>query len=322
MSYFLGIDGGATKTHIVFSDANGCLVGKGQSGPSNYHIVGVEPAAANLTAAISQALAESDVAPADVKAICAGMAGFDGPSDQKSLHDILTSVLVNCGLVCPWRSVNDAVVAWAGAFHGDPGALIAAGSGTVAFAVGASGRSARADGLGHWLGDAGSGFDIGRGGLRAALAALDGRGPATCLTDQFRNIAGFSSREWIGWIAALDASISHAHLQLRSFAPFVVQAAASGDAVARTILKDAGAALASSAASVLRKVGLLTDPQVATAGSVLASSSCLRQAFGAALNDQLPGCQIVPGRAGPAQGAALLARKPDLVPQDAFQAQG
>ena len=173
--------------------------------------------------------------------------------------------------------MNDAVVAWAGAFHGGPGALIAAGSGAVAFAVGANGCSARADGLGHWLGDAGSGYDIGRGGLRAALAALDGRGPATGLTEHFRAIAGSSSQEWIGWIAGLDSSIAHAHRQLRSFAPMVAQAAASGDAVARSILNEAGAALANTAASALRKVGLLTDPQVATAGNVLAHSSCLRQ---------------------------------------------
>ena len=116
-----------------------------------------------------------------------------------------------------------------------------------------------------------------RGGLRAALAALDGRGPATHLTEHFRAIAGSSSQEWIGWIAGLDSSIAHAHRQLRSFAPMVVQAAASGDTVARSILNEAGAALANTAASALRKVGLLTDPEVATAGNVLAHSSCLRQ---------------------------------------------
>lgn len=322
MAYFLGIDGGATKTHIILSNGTGRLVGEGQSGPSNYHIVGVEQAAANLNEAISQALVESAVAPADVKASCAGMAGFDGTSDQKSVQYILTSVLAACGLHCTWRSVNDSVVAWAGAFHGGPGALIASGSGAVAFAVGETGCSARADGLGHWLGDAGSGYDIGRRGLRAALDALDGRGPATRLTEHFRAIAGNNSQEWINWIAGLDSSISHAHYQLRSFAPSVMQAAASGDDAARTILNEAGAALANTAASVLRKVGLLTDPQIATAGTVLAHPSCLRQAFCAALKKHLPGCQIVPARAGPAHGAALLARNPDLVPQDALQAHG
>ena len=319
VAYFLGIDGGATKTHIVLSNGTGRLVSERQSGPSNYHIVGVEQAAANLTEATAQALAESDVVPNDVKAACAG---FDGISDQKSVHNILTSMLKACGLSCPWRSLNDSVVAWAGAFHGNPGALIAAGSGAVAFAVGENGRSARADGLGHWLGDAGSGYDIGRRGLRAALAALDGRGPATRLSEHFRAIAGNSQQEWIGWIAGLDSGISHAHDQLRSFAPSVVQAAASGDAVARSILNEAGATLASTAASVLRKVGLLTDPKVATAGTVLEQPSCLRQAFRAALIAHLPGCQIVPARAGPAHGATLLARNPDLVPQDALQAHG
>ena len=300
----------------------GRLVGEGQSGPSNYHIVGIEQAASNLSAAISQALAQSAVSPSDVKAACAGMAGLDGASDRKQMHQVLTSALKASGMQCPWRSLNDSVVAWAGAFQGNPGALIAAGSGSVAFAVGENGRSARADGLGHWLGDTGSGYDIGRRGLRAALAALDERGPATRLSRHFRAIAGSSQQEWISWIAELDSSISHAHEQLRSFAPPVFAAAASGDAVARSILNEAGAALAGTAASVLRKVGLLTDPQVATAGSVLEQPSCLRQAFSFELNALLPGCQIVPARAGPAFGAALLAGDSDLVPQDALQVCG
>ena len=322
MAYFLGIDAGATKTHIVLSDRTGRLVGEEQGGPSNYHIVGIEEAGANMCAAISRALADSAAAPADVQAACAGMAGFDGPSDTGNVHHILTSVLAGCGLVCPWQSVNDSVVAWAGAFHGGPGALVAAGSGAVAFAVGANRRSARADGLGHWLGDAGSGYDIGRSGLRAALAALDGRGPGTCLAEHFRAIAGRSPQEWIGWLADLDTSISHAHFQLRSFAPFVAQAADSGDTVALSILNEAGAALADTAVSVLRKVGQLTASRVATAGTVLANSSHLRQAFRATLSAQLPGCRIVPAQGEPAHGASLLARKPALMPRDALQTRG
>ncbi len=322
MAYYLGIDGGATKSHIVLSNGTGRQVGEGQSGPSNYHIVGVEQAAANLSAAISQALTRSAVSPTEVKATCAGMAGFDGSSDEKNMHQILTTALRASGLQCRWRSLNDSVVAWAGAFHGEPGALIASGSGAVAFAVGENGRSARADGLGHWLGDAGSGYDIGRRGLRAALASLDQRGPATCLTEQFRAIAGSTQKEWIGWIAGLDSGISHAHQQFRSFAPSVFEAAASDDAVARLILSEAGAALASTAASVLRKVDLLDEPQVATAGSVLEQPSRLRQAFRDALNADLPGCQIVPARSDPARGAAMLASNSDLVPQDTLQVCG
>lgn len=323
MEYFLGIDGGATKTHTVLTDASGRPLGEGQSGPSNYHIVGEERAGANIAASTSHALAECKaVSPACVKAACAGVAGFDGPSDRASVHRLLHKALAECEVDCRCRCVNDSVVAWAGAFEGNAGALIASGSGAVAFAVGPDGRSARADGLGHWLGDVGSGFYIGRRGLRAALAALDGRGPSTCLADRFRNIAGCSQQEWIGWIAKLDTAIDYAHLQLRSFAPFVTQAAAEGDSVALAILKESGAALASTAAAVLRKVGLLDGAQVATAGTLLTGSSHLRRAFCAALTAQLPDCLIVPARTNPALGAALLARSPAVLPQNVLQTGG
>lgn len=320
--YFLGIDGGATKTHVVLSDRTGGLVAEAKDGPSNYHIVGAGQAGRNIAAAISQALAESTVDPADVQSACAGMAGFDGPSDMENVQQLLKSVLEGCGFICPWHSVNDSVVAWAGAFLGGPGALIAAGSGAVAFAVGCNGISARADGLGHWLGDAGSGFNIGRAGLRAAVAALDGRGPATCLADSFLAIAGRLRQEWVAWIADLDTSISHAHFQLRSFAPFVTQGAGCGDSVALSILDDAGAALAATAASAVRKAGHFSTPRVAITGSVLEESLHLRRAFQSELTAQLPGCQIVPVCASPAYGASLLARKPALLPKDTLQAHG
>lgn len=322
MVYFLGIDGGATKTHIVLSDRTGGQVAEGKDGPSNYHLVGVGEAGSNIAAAISRALAESAVDPADVHSACAGMAGFDGPSDVESVHQLLESALDGCGLMCAWHLVNDAVAAWAGAFLGGPGALVAAGSGAVAFAVGRDRRSERADGLGHWLGDAGSGFDIGRAGLRAAVAALDGRGPATCLVERFLAIAGRSTQEWVGWIADLGTSVAHAHFQLRSFAPFVTQAADSRDSVALSILDRAGAVLAATAASAVRKAGHVTAPRIAIAGSVLEESLHLRRAFQTELTVLLPDCQIVPVCADPAYGASLLAREPALLPKDTLQAHG
>jgi N-acetylglucosamine kinase-like BadF-type ATPase len=92
--------------------------------------------------------------------------------------------------------------------------------------------------------------------------------------------------------------------------------------VALSILNEAGAALADTAVSVLRKVGQLTASRVATAGTVLANSSHLRQAFRATLSAQLPGCRIVPAQGEPAHGASLLARKPALMPRDALQTRG
>ncbi|MHB9301874.1 BadF/BadG/BcrA/BcrD ATPase family protein [Thermofilum pendens] len=49
---FVGVDGGATKTLAVAGDAEGCVLGVGEAGPSNYHVVGIDGAVENINAAI------------------------------------------------------------------------------------------------------------------------------------------------------------------------------------------------------------------------------------------------------------------------------
>ena len=50
MNYFLGIDIGATKSHALIADENGCAVGFGQGGPGNHEVVGYEGLTATLQA--------------------------------------------------------------------------------------------------------------------------------------------------------------------------------------------------------------------------------------------------------------------------------
>ena len=64
--------------------------------------------------------------------------------------------------------------------------MLIVGTGVVALAVGADGALRTADGWGPLLGDEGGGAWIATTGLRAALRALEGRGPATELADAAR----------------------------------------------------------------------------------------------------------------------------------------
>lgn len=64
------------------------------------------------------------------------------------------------------RALSDVELAHEAAFAGGPGVLVIAGTGAIAYARDARGRSARAGGLGALLGDEGSGFWIGRQALR------------------------------------------------------------------------------------------------------------------------------------------------------------
>ncbi len=131
---------------------------------------------------------------------------------------------------------SDGVIAHAGALDGKPGVVLIAGTGVVALAIDADGGLRTADGWGPWLGDEGGGAWIGTAGLRAALRALDGRGPSTSLIDAARARLG-PPRTWPAQLT--DAAA------LASFAPDVL--AAEDDAVALAIVGAAAESLAATA---------------------------------------------------------------------------
>ncbi|WP_241010596.1 N-acetylmuramic acid 6-phosphate etherase [Mycobacterium camsae] len=128
---------------------------------------------------------------------------------------------------------SDAVLAHAGALKGQPGVVLVVGTGVVALAIRADGTLRTADGWGPWLGDEGGGAWIGGAGLRAALRASDGRGPATTLLDAAR--ARFGEPQ--SWPAQFTDAAA-----LAAFAPDVL--AATYDATARAIVSAAVEALA------------------------------------------------------------------------------
>ncbi len=175
-----------------------------------------------------------ELGPADeIDEVIVGAAGaLRAPDAARALADaLLASLRVQRVAV-----TSDAVIAHAGALNGEPGVVLIAGTGVVALAVDADGALRTADGWGPWLGDEGGGAWIGAAGLRSALRAHDGRGPATTLLDAAR--ARFGAPQT--WPAQLTDAAA-----LASFAPDVL--AADGDAAARAIVTAAAEALAATA---------------------------------------------------------------------------
>jgi hypothetical protein len=96
---------------------------------------------------------------------------------------------------------HDSITALAGASVGQPGVIVIAGTGAVAYGQLADGRSFRSGGWGYLMGDEGSGYDLGIGALRAITQASDGRGTSTCLIEMIPQyfaladcLVGFSGR--------------------------------------------------------------------------------------------------------------------------------
>jgi N-acetylglucosamine kinase len=298
MRLFVGIDGGQSSTTALIGDENGKVLGVGTAGPCNH--VGAREGARKLTQAVSQSLAsacaQAGLAAAETsfEAACVGMSG--GPEDKQL---ILSKLLLARTLVV----TTDAAIALAGATGGEAGAVTIAGTGSMAFGRNESGRNARAGGWGYIFGDEGSGFDIVRQALRAALRFEEGWGPATILRGMLLDATGCKTAN-----DALHAfyTLEWPRPRIAAMAPTVDEAALQGDPVASAILRNAGQQLASLAASVRAQLWGGTDRVfVAFAGGVFRSN--LVRAVYCQITELAEGNRCGPPLYGPAAGALLEA---------------
>src|ERR1700683_1641823 len=75
MNYFLGFDGGGTKTDCVLLDAQGLVLRKAQGGPSKPLRAGYPKAWFSLSGAADAVLARQSIKAVDIGGICAGFGG-------------------------------------------------------------------------------------------------------------------------------------------------------------------------------------------------------------------------------------------------------
>ncbi|HET9127740.1 MAG TPA: BadF/BadG/BcrA/BcrD ATPase family protein [Propionibacteriaceae bacterium] len=198
---------------------------------------------------------------------------------------------------------HDSITSYLAALGADPGVVVASGTGVVTLAVGAE-RIARVDGWGYIMGDAGSGWWIGREGLVSGMRAFDGRGGSEGMLAAIRRDFGAPT----GAYMVLQADPARVQ-RVASYARLVLDLAAEGDAACRDIVVRAAGELADSAATGLRLVGETDEPRAAGLGGIF-RSPLMAESFAAQLAAMVPGARVVPPRGAGLDGAALLARLP------------
>jgi N-acetylglucosamine kinase-like BadF-type ATPase len=298
MKLFLGVDGGQSSTTALIGDERGRILGRGTGGPCN-HAAAAEGRARLRTAvwgSLSAACREAGLEPGSVgfTAACFGMSG--GPDDK---HEILASVLRAGRLIV----THDAAIALSGATAAGQGIAVIAGTGSIAFARNAAGRTARAGGWGYVFGDEGGAFDIVRQALRAALRMEEGWGPPTALRQVLLDAAASTS---VNQLLHLWYGSEWPRSRVAVLAPLVDAAAAEGDAVAQRVMGNAAqelALLAASARPALWHQGEAVD--VAYIGGVFRSPRVLEHFR--LLVELEAGNRCCPPQHGPAEGALLEA---------------
>ena len=299
--YFLGVDGGGSKTAALLTDENSEPLGRGIAAGSNHLRVGIEMATRNIERAVNIALVEAGVPHRQIEYAYCGIAGSDHPEH----HD---RVVESLGVFFPRGNFivdTDARIALTGAVGFAAGVVIIAGTGSVAFGRDAAGKEGRAGGWGPTLGDEGSGYAIAREGLAAIVRAHDGRGEPTKMTDLLCHEYGMCNP--VDLPRFVYAASTHAD-DIARYGKLVVEAAQAGDGVARDILDDAGRELGECVLAVVRKLDLQNEEfPVAYVGGAFRAGDLLLEPLRRTIQAEAPRANIIPPRHSPVEGAAQMA---------------
>jgi len=244
----MGIDGGGSHTKAWLASENGNILGKGQSGASNYQSVGEQTAKKALHNAIQEAFTQAGYPFQKLDCLCLGLAGF-GRDFEKCLIQDWAEKTGYARLVVV---VNDADLLLWGATPDGWGLGLVSGTGSIAVGRTREGATARAGGWGYLIGDEGSGYSLGIAALRAAVQAADGRIPSTLLQADVLSTLG------LGRIEELVAYLYQNNPSREAIAQLaggVFSAAAQGDHQAKLILERAASELAKTALAVVSKLG-------------------------------------------------------------------
>lgn len=170
--YYIGIDGGGTKTQFTLFDQKGQMLSTHQEGTCHYAQVGYDGLKDVLKKGVKRVLKKVDekIDKSDVR-IGLGLAGYGREAKVREKIEAMVDKALN-GYA--WVLKNDVEIALKGALDENPGILVIAGTGSIALAYDGK-QTTRTGGWGYQLGDEGGAYWIGQKVLEAFTKQSDGR---------------------------------------------------------------------------------------------------------------------------------------------------
>lgn len=168
--YYIGIDGGGTKTVGLLCHEDGVILAKSTAGSTNLK----SRSEHDVRSAVQKVIKEltSGLQANQLEGIFVSTAGGDREEDQMRWKKWINEALSGFrGFIVV---KNDAYGALASGTFAMEGTVLIAGTGTIAYSISAN-ETRRVGGWGYLFGDEGSGFHIGRQALRMVASMQDGR---------------------------------------------------------------------------------------------------------------------------------------------------
>lgn len=300
--YYLGIDGGGTKTKVVIIDEKSNILYEKISGPSSLDTVSEAITLENIRLALVDFFKIPKFHNAHFKGVFAGLGGIFSNKDKDKLKAILGKLP---GVDSSTRVIgeSDAENALASGLLFDEGMTLIAGTGMVAYGKNLNNQTHKAGGVGYKEGDLGSSYDLGINALRAVARAIDNRFNKTSFTDELMvhlKLVTMSD------IQSLTEKWYLERTKVAGLAPFVTKHANLGNVYAMQICDNATYELSLAVYAVYQTLSLV-DPTLVIVGSLGNTDGYFKDKLHSNLRTLIPNLKIIEPKIDPAYAAAKLA---------------
>jgi glucosamine kinase len=302
MNYYLGIDGGGTKTKVCLINEFGTVLGFGEAGPSSIDTVSIQSSIEEIKKAIHAI--PNPFQTMEISSVFVGLGGVISLSHKSIVRESLQDTLL-FSVDCPIRVENDVENALASGQMFEEGIALIVGTGMVAYGKRVNGISHRAGGWGYKEGDAGSSYDVGLLAIRHAIKGYDKRIEMTPFLEAVASVIGLIRPEDI--ISIMD-DLWEERTKIASLAKVVTMYANLGDPHAKSIVEHATDELALCVKAVYSALDM-PSMMYSIIGSLGNSEGLFHQRLTEKIQSSCPKLTLQKAVIDPALGAALLAKK-------------
>ncbi len=269
--YFLGVDGGGTKTAAILIDETGTIIRTTRKGTGNIAVLDRGSVAQLIRSILHELLPDGKVE--DIRWATFAFAGAGRPQEREGV----TAIIRNTG-IRHFTVLSDAEILYYSIFGEEQGILISAGTGSICLVKGKDNQYHQIGGWGYLLGDEGSGFYIGSKAIRKALHDAELGLPPSRLTQKLLEFYGIDQPKSL--ITVVYSSVNPVRL-IASCARLVCEMAERGDPEALEIVDDAAQALLNMALEAIRYFGgeMSQTYKISLAGSILTEIDIVARKF-------------------------------------------
>jgi len=305
MKYYIGIDGGGTKTRCVLTDDHLKVLQTEESNAANPLAVGFEKSAECLFNLVVSVTEKEKINFKAIESIGIGLAGVGRAENKERLQKIINDNFFSKGKELQKIKIfTDAEITLEGAFNGKAGAILIAGTGSIIYGKNESEKIFRVGGFGKTIGDEGSGYAIGRKGLAAIAKYFDGRGKKTSLVKKISKQFGIQDSN------QLINKIHTENFDIAAAAKLVIDCADEGDDICINILDQESDELLSHISALMKEMNV-NKLDLCFSGSLLTNKNYYSNLLETKIRRSFHQINIKQAAYPPETGAILLAKKSD-----------